>query len=214
MLLKLTSETIKTWKIQIILMKILAWTTKRVITNILLVLAVIIIEITLISQNILINLTNAETGKGTDVFKVIVSIFGVDKSKGDLVAIVTVNNGEASRVKFLDSEAPYVVPLNASEGETGGHLVEYVATFPNVVVNTGAEYKVCVLTVKDLELLCKTGQNSPAARPEFIDISLDEVITSTTSETEDLRIDEQIENLEEQIGGGEINNEDNNNNNN
>ncbi|HKG89681.1 MAG TPA: hypothetical protein VKA95_15275 [Nitrososphaeraceae archaeon] len=114
MLLKLTSETIKTWKIQIILMNILAWTTKRVITNILLVLAVIIIEITLISQNILINLTNAETGKGTDVFKVIVSIFGVDKSKGDLVAIVTVNNGEASRVKFLDSEAPYVVPLNAS----------------------------------------------------------------------------------------------------
>src|SRR5215211_3651287 len=150
----------------------------------------------------------AETGKGEDIFKVIMTIFEVDKSKGDLVAIVTVNNGEASRVKFLDSEAPYVVPLNASEGETGGHLVEYVATFPNVVVNTGAEYKVCVLTVKDLELLCKTGQNSPAARPEFIDIRLDEVITSTTSETEDLRIDEQIENLEEQIGGGEINNED------
>ena len=213
MLLKLTSETIKTWKIQIILMKILAWTTKRVITNILLVLAVIIIEITLISQNILINLAGAETGKGTDVFKVIVSIFGVDKSKGDLVAIVTLNNGEASRVKFLDSEAPYVVPLNASEGETGGHIVEYVATFPNVVVNTGAEYKACVLTVKDLVLLCKTSQNSPANRPEIIDISLDEASASTRSGTEDLGMDEQTEDLEEQIGE-EISNEDNNNNNN
>ena len=43
----------------------------------------------------------AETGTGEDIFKVIVTIFEVDKSKGDIVAIVTVNNGEASRVKFL-----------------------------------------------------------------------------------------------------------------
>ena len=48
----------------------------------------------------------AETGKGEDIFKVIMTIFEVDKSKGDVVAIVTANNGEASRVKFLDSEAP------------------------------------------------------------------------------------------------------------
>jgi hypothetical protein len=124
-------------------MNILAWTTKTVITNILLVLAalIVIIVITAASQNILINMANAETGKGTDVFKVIVSIFGIDKSKGDVVAILTVNNGEASRVKFLESDAPYVIPLNTSEGETGGHLVEYVATFPNVVVNTGASTK-------------------------------------------------------------------------
>jgi hypothetical protein len=54
----------------------------------------------------------AETGKGTDVFGVIMTIFGVDKSKGDMVAAVTVNDGDASRVKFLDSEAPYEVPTN------------------------------------------------------------------------------------------------------
>src|SRR5215208_7087800 len=98
----------------------------------------------------------AETGKGTDIFKVIMTIFGVDKSKGDVVAIVTANNGEASKVKFLESDAPYVIPLNASGSETSGHLIEYVATFPNVVVNSGAEYKACVLTVKDLVLFCKT----------------------------------------------------------
>jgi len=188
MLLKLISETIKTWKIQIISMNILVWTTKRVITNTLLVLAasIVIIVITLISQNILINLAGAETGKGTDVFKVIVSIFGIDKSKGDVVAIVTVNNGEASRVKFLESDAPYVVPLNTSEGETGGHLVEYVATFPNVVVNAGAEYNACIMTTKDLELICKTGHNSPASRPEFIDINLDEAILSGTEQAGDI----------------------------
>src|SRR5215207_3245152 len=194
-------------------MNIVAWTTKRVITNILLVLDAIVIVITVASQNILINLANAETGKGTDVFKVIMTIFGVDRSRGDVVAMVTTNNGEASKVKLLEADAPYVIPLNASEGETGGHIVEYVATFPNVVVNTGAEYRACVLTVKNLELLCKTGQNSPANRPEFIDISLDEASASTRSGTEDLGMDEQTEDLEEQIGE-EISNEDNNNNNN
>ena len=115
----------------------------------------------------------AETGKGEDIFKVIMTIFEVDKSKGDVVAIVTANNGEASRVKFLDSEAPYVVPINSSGGGSGSsHLIEYIATFPNVTVNAGDEYKACVLTTKDLELICSTGNNSPANRPEFVDISL------------------------------------------
>ena len=112
----------------------------------------------------------AETGKGEDIFKVIMTIFGIDKSKGDVIAIVTANNGEASRVKFLDSEAPYVVPLNSTAGDS--HLVEYVATFPNVTVNAGDSYKACVLTTKNLDLICNTGLNSPASRPEFVDISL------------------------------------------
>lgn len=47
---------------------------------------------------------HAETGIGEDIFRVIMTIFGIDKSKGDVVAIVTTNSGEASRVKFLDSE--------------------------------------------------------------------------------------------------------------
>ena len=121
---------------------------------------------------------HAETGKGEDIFRVIMTIFGVDKSKGDVVAIVTANNGEASRVKFLDSEAPYVIPINSSGGgiSGGSHLVEYVATFPNVTVNAGDEYKAFVLTTKDLQLICSTGNNSPANRPEFVDISLNATV--------------------------------------
>ena len=130
---------------------------------------------------------HAETGKGEDIFKVIMTIFEVDKSKGDVVAIVSVNNGEASKVKFLDSEAPYVVPINSngrsSTGtSSGSHLVEYVATFPNVTVNAGDEYKACVLTTKSLSsdgLVCSTGQNSPANRPEFVDISLNATTSSS-----------------------------------
>ena len=124
---------------------------------------------------------HAETGKGEDIFRVIMTIFGVDKSKGDVVAIVTANNGEASRVKFLDSEAPYVIPINSSGGgisggSVGSHLVEYVATFPNITVNAGDEYKACVVTTKDLQLICSTGNNSPANRPEFVDISLNATV--------------------------------------
>lgn len=87
----------------------------------------------------------AETGKGDDVFRVIMTIFGVDKSKGDVVAILTVNNGEASKVRFLDSDT---------------------------AVNAAEPYEACVLPVKTLEPICTTGNNSPAARPEFVDISL------------------------------------------
>jgi hypothetical protein len=113
-----------------------------------------------------INPILAETGNGDDIFKVIMTIFGVDGSKGDIIAIVTTNNGEASRVKFLDSEAPYVVPLNASAGE---------------------EYKACALTTKELNMICSTGQNSPASRPEFVDLSLN---TTTTTDTQEETMEE------------------------
>src|SRR5688572_27813874 len=103
----------------------------------------------------------AETGQGEDIFRIIMTIFGVDKSKGDVVAIVTVNNGEASKVRFLDSDTA-----------ASGGIIEYVATFPNVTVNAAEPYEACVLPVKTLEPICTTGNNSPAARPEFVDISL------------------------------------------
>jgi hypothetical protein len=123
------------------------------------------------------NPVQAETGKGKDIFKVILTIFGVDKSRGDVVAIVAVNNGEASKVKFLDINA-FLAPSNLTtlsptiNPAAGSDIIEYVATFPNVTVDAGEEYKACVLPVKDLELTCKIGNNSPASRPEFVDLSL------------------------------------------
>jgi hypothetical protein len=109
----------------------------------------------------------AETGKGTDVFKVILSLFDIQPTTGDVVAIVTVN-GE-SKVKFFETAN---IAINAS---AGGGIQQYVATFPNVNVNVGDEYKACALLLADVSadsLLCKTGFNSPAKRPEFIDLSL------------------------------------------
>ena len=142
----------------------------------------------LTSSLITIRPIQGETGKGDDIFKVILTVFGADKSKGDIVAVVTVNNGEASRVKFLDTDKvlattpssnPSTLPASTTNLAPGGGIIEYVATFPNVTVNAGDEYKVCALPVKTLELICTTGNNSPAHRPEFVDLSL-----NMTSEVE------------------------------
>ena len=43
-----------------------------------------------------------------------------------------------------------------------------------MTVNVGDEYKVCVLTIKDSSLICESGTNSPALRPEFKDLYLQE----------------------------------------
>ena len=141
----------------------------------------------LTSSLITIRPIQGETGKGDDIFKVILTVFGADKLKGDIVAIVTTNNGEASRVKFLDTDKvlattssnPSTLPASTTNPAAGGGIIEYVATFPNVTVNAGEEYKVCALPVKTLELICTAGNNSPAHRPEFVDLSL-----NMTSEVE------------------------------
>ena len=183
-------------------MNISDWDSSRITIKPLMAVAIIaIMMVTVASQNVLVNLVHAETGQGTDIFRVIMTMFGVENTKGDVVAIVTINNGEASRVKFLETDAFKPISTNLSSlamtpnpGSNAG-ILEYVATFPNVTVNSGAEYKACVMTTKNLELLCKTGHNSPASRPEFVDINLDEV---TAAGTEQLETEEQPARIEEQ----------------
>jgi hypothetical protein len=102
-----------------------------------------------------------------DIFKVIMTVQGLSHNTGDIVTIVSVN-GE-SRVKLFDDSKTYVHSVKADG--TGG-LVEYVATFPNTTVKTGDSFKACALIIKDSNLICETGTNSPALRPEFKDLYL------------------------------------------
>lgn len=111
----------------------------------------------------------SETEKKKDIFKVIMTIQGLNHDSGDIITIISVN--EESRVKLFDDSKTYIHSINADG--TGG-IIEYVATFPNMTVNVGDEYKVCVLTIKDSSLICETGTNSPALRPEFKDLYLQE----------------------------------------
>jgi hypothetical protein len=167
---------------------------KKIVNNIEAIFGILIVTTVAIT----ILPVEAETGTGKDIFKVILTIFEVDKSKGDIVAIVTVNNGEASRVKFLETDEyvnspnPTTMLTHATTGPpTNGGIMEYVATFPNVTVSAGTRYKACIMTTKSLDLTCATGNNSPAARPEFVDISLnatrgtEETVTGEESEQEE-----------------------------
>lgn len=69
----------------------------------------------------------------------------------------------------------FSISCSATNPAAGSNIIEYVAKFPNVTVNAGDEYKACVLPLTNLDadsLICTTGHNSPATRPEFVDLSL------------------------------------------
>jgi len=103
----------------------------------------------------------AETGQGKDVFKVIVTLFGITNSTKDTVTIVNVD--DQTKVKIFNAENP------ESEFED---KVSYTITFPNLTVNDGDPYKVCTVSVGDFKLNCKEGNNSPLTRPEFVDVKV------------------------------------------
>ncbi|TLX86111.1 MAG: hypothetical protein E6L01_04655 [Thaumarchaeota archaeon] len=103
----------------------------------------------------------AETGQGKDVFKVIVTLFGITNSTKDIVTIVNVD--DQTKVKVFNAENP------ESEFED---KVSYTVTFPNLTVNDGDPYKVCTVSVGDFKLNCKEGNNSPLTRPEFVDVKV------------------------------------------
>ena len=143
-------------------------------------LPVIILLIASTFYPTIVETVRAETGTANDIFKVILTIIGANKADtGDVVALVTVN--DHSRVKFFNVLDIAAADGSLAEGDTSnsssdpneqGGLIEYVATFPNVTVNAGDGYKACALPLKTLKIICIEGNNSPAKRPEFVDLSL------------------------------------------
>jgi hypothetical protein len=112
----------------------------------------------------------AKANKKQDIFKVLLTIDGINHNSGDIVTVVSVN-GE-SKSKLFDDTKTYLTSVNTTDGS--GEIIEYVATFPNITVNTGDEYKVCALLVQGSQLFCQTGNNSPALRPEIVDLHIQE----------------------------------------
>jgi hypothetical protein len=121
--------------------------------------------------------TSSQETEKKDIFKVIMTVQGLDHNTGDIVTIVSVN-GE-SRVKLFDDSKTYIQTVKA---DGAGGIVEYVATFPNMTVKNGETYKACALTIKDSKLICETGTNSPALRPEFKDLYLQGEEPATSSQ--------------------------------
>src|SRR4249919_80649 len=103
----------------------------------------------------------AESGVGKDVFKVIVTLYGISNSTKDIVTLVSV--GDQLKVKLFNAEDPESQGLNKTS---------YTITFPNLAVNDGEPYKVCVMSTDNFKLKCENGKNSPLDRPEFVDINM------------------------------------------
>jgi len=103
----------------------------------------------------------AESGVGKDVFKVIVTLYGITNSTKDITTLVNVK--DQTKVKVFNAENP------ESQVED---KVSYTMTFPNLTVNDGDPYTVCTVSVEDFELNCREGNNSPLNRPEFVDINV------------------------------------------
>lgn len=104
----------------------------------------------------------AETGVGNDVFKVVVTLFGITNSTKDITTIVNVK--DQTKIKLFNAENP--------ERGTDSDTVSYTMTFPDLQVDNGEAYSVCTVSVEDLKLKCTEGKNSPLNRPEFVDVDV------------------------------------------
>ncbi|MGB7697615.1 MAG: hypothetical protein WBL46_10395 [Nitrososphaeraceae archaeon] len=124
--------------------------------------------VTMIFTNISLNAKlSAESGVGKDVFKVVVSLFGITNSTKDIVTLVNVK--DQTKIKLFNAENP------ENKGED---KVSYVITFQNLSVDDGEPYNVCTVSVSDFKLNCKDGNNSPLSRPEFVDIDVSAIGSS------------------------------------
>jgi hypothetical protein len=103
----------------------------------------------------------AETGVGKDVFKVTVTLFGITNSTKDITTLVNVK--DETKVKLFNAENPE---------RQNNDTISYTMTFPDLQVDDGDPYSVCTVSVKDFELNCLEGNNSPLNRPEFVDINV------------------------------------------
>jgi hypothetical protein len=141
-----------------------------------------------------------------DVFKVVVTLFGVEPTAGSMVTFVTINN--MSTVKTFDA-SKYYIPIDGitttattSYTKTGGSgdggLVELHYSFPNTTssIKSGDEFRVCAMVLKDLQMVCQTGVNTPALRAENVDMYLD---NAKFLKVEDMKGQSVIEEEEEDI---------------
>jgi len=125
------------------------------------IIASMLVFVLFVTNFALFGRVEAETGVGKDVFKVVVSLFGISNSTKDIVTIVNVD--DQTKVKLYNAEDP----------ATGGQdKVSYTLTFPNLAVNDGEPYNVCTMSVDNFKLKCKQGSNSPLNRPEFVDVDV------------------------------------------
>jgi hypothetical protein len=134
---------------------------KSVIVGVL-ITAILVTNISVFSR------VKAESGEGKDVFKVIVTLFGITNSTKDVLTLVSVK--DQTKIKLFNAEDPQ---------NQGQDKVSYTMTFPGINVDEGEPYTVCTMSTENFKLKCDEGNNSPLNRPEFMDIDVGKETTSS-----------------------------------
>ena len=141
--------------------------TKSVLVGVL-IISVVFTNVSLFGS------AKAESGIGNDVFKVVVSLFGISNSTKDVLTLVNVK--DQTKIKLFNAEDPE---------NQGQDKVSYTMTFPGEEVPDSEPYTVCTMTVNDLKMECQKGNNSPLNRPEFVDINVGGGSSSEENNNED-----------------------------
>ena len=138
----------------------------------------------------------AETGVGKDIFKVVVSIIGITKETGGIVAIVNVDGN--SRIKTFDLN-----PTDPSTYTSMSGYLKFVATFPNVDVKPGDIYRACVVKLSDMHHYCQERKNSSEKGSEIVDIVLDKNIKRSDVE-KTIEVKNVEKNMVKNVGENEV----------
>jgi hypothetical protein len=111
------------------------------------------------------NPIQAQETKVNDELAVVVTLYGVNNTTGNVVTFVSTNNNN-TKGAILNATA-----LDLKDGSNDG-VVDVVLSFPNVTITTGEQFRACNMVLKDLSLVCETGHNSPSPRAEYVDLVL------------------------------------------
>ena len=107
-----------------------------------------------------IDTINVDAQNNENSFDVILTLFGVDKNTGDIITFSSSKNITHFKIFNPYKELMY------------GGTSEVIFNFNGTEVNAGDTFTTCILTIKDISVICKNGENSPAKRPEIVDINL------------------------------------------
>lgn len=114
-----------------------------------------------------------------DVLSIIVTLFETNENTGDIIAFAS--TGNETRTQIIN-------PIE-SRGTNGTAEVSFAF---DENVSPGQSFRACAIVISDLIIACKEGINSPALRPEIVDINLssDAVAIETTSVTDETDADD------------------------
>jgi hypothetical protein len=105
-----------------------------------------------------------ETQTTTEPFVVVIATKGIDSSTGYILNWVTANN---ITIPLLLNASTVDLEDDAKDG-----VVEASITLPNSTVSTGDNFRACIIVLKNEDLMCDTGFDSPSGRAEFVSFLL------------------------------------------